>query len=76
MVEQEEIESSGPSMWQVAAHAEIPSTHWEYQMRKFGGEDGNGDAAYKGLDYVPFSATMPVSGDSDCISFIWKKKGN
>eukprot|EP00239_Pterosperma_sp_CCMP1384_P006467 CAMPEP_0197854560 /NCGR_PEP_ID=MMETSP1438-20131217/24900_1 /TAXON_ID=1461541 /ORGANISM="Pterosperma sp., Strain CCMP1384" /LENGTH=74 /DNA_ID=CAMNT_0043469337 /DNA_START=43 /DNA_END=267 /DNA_ORIENTATION=+ len=70
----EEIESTGPNMWEVASHHEIPDTQWEYQIRKHGGKDGNGDPAYKGLAYVPVSLTMPVSGERDCVDFVWKKK--
>merc|ERR1712113_1120355 len=70
----EEVESTGPSMWEVAAHHEIPETHWEYHMRKHGGPEGNGDAAYRNLAYVPVSKTMPVSGERDCCDFMWTKK--
>ncbi|KDD77155.1 hypothetical protein H632_c7p3 [Helicosporidium sp. ATCC 50920] len=52
------------------AQARIPDDAWEYQIRK-----SLNDAAYNGLDYVPYCSTMPVTEKTDDVKFIWKKKG-
>jgi hypothetical protein len=34
------------------------------------------DAAYNGLDYVPYCSTMPVQENAEeGVKFMWKKKG-
>ncbi|KAK2078184.1 hypothetical protein QBZ16_004052 [Prototheca wickerhamii] len=48
----------------------IPEDAWEYQIRK-----SLNDAAYNGLDYVPYCSTMPVQPKCDEAKFIWRKKG-
>lgn len=48
------------------AHAPIPDDAWEYHVRK-----ALNDAAYKGLDYVPYCTTMPVKPHSEHVSFMW-----
>jgi len=30
---------------------------------------------YKGLQYVPYSSTMPASSDSESFKWMWEKKG-
>lgn len=52
------------------AHARIPDDAWEYQVRK-----ALNDAAYNGLDYVPYCSTMPVQPRDDNPKWLWKKKG-
>lgn len=53
------------------AHNKIPDDAWEYQIRK-----SLNDAAYNGLDYVPYCSTMPVQDNAeDGVKFMWKKKG-
>ena len=52
------------------AHAKVPEDAWEYQIRK-----ALNDAAYNGLDYVPYSSTMPVQPKDDSPKWMWKKKG-
>jgi hypothetical protein len=53
------------------AHNKIPDDAWEYQIRK-----SLNDAAYNGLDYVPYCSTMPVQKNAeDGVKFMWKKKG-
>ncbi len=44
----------------------MPDDAWEYHTRKV-----LNDAAYKGLDYVPYSSTMPVQPKTDEPKFIW-----
>lgn len=51
-------------------HNKIPDDAWEYQIRK-----ALNDAAYNGLDYVPYCSTMPVQEKCDNPQFMWKKKG-
>lgn len=51
------------------SHARIPDDAWEYQIRK-----SLNDAAYNGLDYVPYCSTMPVQPRDDNPKWIWKKK--
>lgn len=48
------------------AHATIPDDAWEYHIRK-----SLNDAAYKGLDYVPYCTTMPLKPQSDNVKFLW-----
>lgn len=48
------------------AHNKIPDDAWEYHTRK-----ALNDAAYKGLDYVPYSSTMPVQPQTDEPKFMW-----
>ena len=50
----------------VQAHATIPDDAWEYHIRK-----SLNDAAYKGLDYVPYNTTMPLTPQSENVKFIW-----
>lgn len=54
----------------VQAHNKIPDDAWEYQIRK-----ALNDAAYNGLDYVPYCSTMPVQESCDDPKFMWRKKG-
>jgi hypothetical protein len=49
----------------------IPDDAWEYQIRK-----ALNDAAYNGLDYVPYCSTMPVQESCDEPKFMWRKKGS
>ena len=51
-------------------HATIPDDAWEYHIRK-----SLNDAAYKGLDYVPYNTTMPLTPQSDNVKFIWVSSG-
>jgi hypothetical protein len=51
------------------SHVKIPEDAWEYQIRK-----SLNDAAYNGLDFVPYSSTMPVQPRDDNPKWIWKKK--
>eukprot|EP00218_Dolichomastix_sp_CCMP3274_P015707 CAMPEP_0170142794 /NCGR_PEP_ID=MMETSP0033_2-20121228/8555_1 /TAXON_ID=195969 /ORGANISM="Dolichomastix tenuilepis, Strain CCMP3274" /LENGTH=77 /DNA_ID=CAMNT_0010379169 /DNA_START=10 /DNA_END=243 /DNA_ORIENTATION=+ len=75
-MDDDEVEAVGPNMWEVAAHHQIPDTHWEYQARK-ACNDGKGDAAYCGLDYVPVCPHMPVCQPKcDLPLFVWKKKAH
>jgi hypothetical protein len=46
--------------------AEIPDDAWEYQIRK-----ALNDAAFNGLDYVPYCSTMPVQKKCEDPKFIW-----
>ena len=48
------------------AHAKIPDDAWEYQIRK-----SLKDAAYQGLDYVPYCSTMPVPKECENPRFMW-----
>ncbi|GHP01421.1 hypothetical protein PPROV_000017700 [Pycnococcus provasolii] len=70
------LESSGPNLWAVAAHNEIPDQAWEYHARK-AANDGKGDSAYNSLEYVPCCPHMP-----NCVPvctepvFHWVKKGH
>lgn len=48
------------------AHNKIPDDAWEYQIRK-----ALNDAAYNGLDYVPYCSTMPVQEVCEDPKFIW-----
>lgn len=57
-------------IWEAAQEAQIPDDAWEYQIRK-----SLNDAAFNGLDYVPYCSTMPVQKDSENPKFIWRKKG-
>ncbi|GIL42781.1 hypothetical protein Vafri_165 [Volvox africanus] len=59
----------GPSIWESAAHAKIPSTAWEYHIRK-----QLNDAAYNHLEYVPYCSTMPVPQRCEEPKFMWKRK--
>mmetsp|Transcript_1660 Transcript_1660/g.4824 ORF Transcript_1660/g.4824 Transcript_1660/m.4824 type:complete len:81 (+) Transcript_1660:82-324(+) len=59
-----------PDVWSAAAHATIPEDAWEYHIRA-----SLKDAAYKGLDYVPYCSTMPCKPESEDVKFMWKKKG-
>ncbi|KAI8104352.1 hypothetical protein M9434_002910 [Picochlorum sp. BPE23] len=59
-----------PDIWASAAHNKIPDDAWEYQIRK-----SLNDAAYNGLDYVPYCSTMPVQEHCEDPKFMWKKKG-
>ncbi|BDA47391.1 hypothetical protein COCOBI_10-2390 [Coccomyxa sp. Obi] len=59
-----------PDIWTSAAHAKIPSDAWEYHIRK-----ALNDAAYNGLEYVPYCSTMPVQEQTANPQFMWKKKG-
>lgn len=34
------------------------------------------DAAYNGLEYVPYCSTMPVQQTCDEPKFMWRKKGS
>ena len=53
------------------AHHKIPDDAWEYQIRK-----SLNDAAYNGLDYVPYCSTMPVQENAEeGVKFMWRKKG-
>lgn len=52
------------------AHARIPDDAWDYQIRK-----ALNDAAYNGLDYVPYCSTMPVQPHDANPKWMWKKKG-
>lgn len=52
------------------AHIKIPDDAWEYQIRKT-----LNDAAYNGLDYVPYCSTMPVQPKCDDAKFIWVSLG-
>jgi hypothetical protein len=54
----------------VQAHATIPDDAWEYHIRK-----SLKDAAYKGLDYVPYNTTMPLTPQSENVRFIWVSAG-
>jgi hypothetical protein len=53
------------SFW-CQAGAKIPDDAWEYQIRK-----SLKDAAFQGLDYVPYCSTMPVPKDCDDPRFMW-----
>ena len=44
----------------------IPDDAWEYQIRK-----SLNDAAYQGLEYVPYCTTMPVKANSEDVAFMW-----
>ena len=46
----------------------IPPTHCNHRQAL-------NDAAYNGLDYVPYCSTMPVQQHDDNPKWIWKKKG-
>ena len=48
------------------AHNPIPEDAWEYQIRK-----ALNDAAYNGLQYVPYCSTMPVQEKCDEPKFMW-----
>lgn len=48
------------------AHVPIPEDAWEYQIRK-----SLNDAAYNGLQYVPYCSTMPVQNKCDDPKFMW-----
>lgn len=48
------------------AHVPIPEDAWEYQIRK-----SLNDAAYNGLQYVPYCSTMPVPEKCDEPKFMW-----
>lgn len=63
-----EVSGHGTSFVQV--HATIPDDAWEYHIRK-----SLNDAAYKGLDYVPYNTTMPLTPQSDNVKFIWVSSG-
>ncbi|KAL6777724.1 hypothetical protein ACKKBG_A15390 [Auxenochlorella protothecoides x Auxenochlorella symbiontica] len=63
-------DTQGSDIWSAAGHVKIPDDAWEYQIRKT-----LNDAAYNGLDYVPYCSTMPVQPKCDDAKFIWKKKG-
>ncbi len=52
------------------SHAKIPEDAWEYQIRK-----ALNDAAYNGLEYVPYCSTMPVQEKCEDPKFMWRKKG-
>ena len=52
------------------SHAKIPDDAWEYQIRK-----ALNDAAYNGLEYVPYCSTMPVQEKCEDPKFMWRKKG-
>jgi hypothetical protein len=58
--------SSLECVFVVQVHATIPDAAWEYHIRK-----SLNDAAYKGLDYVPYNTTMPLTPQSDNVKFIW-----
>lgn len=60
---------STPAPFSAQAHNRIPDDAWEYQIRK-----QLNDAAYQGLDYVPYCSTMPVQPREDNPKWIWKKK--
>ena len=64
-----QIRLTSPSL-HAQAHNKIPDDAWEYQIRK-----NLNDAAYNGLQYVPYCSTMPVQKVCDDARFIWKKKG-
>ncbi|KAI7835725.1 hypothetical protein COHA_010379 [Chlorella ohadii] len=64
------MDQEAPTIWTAAAHARIPDDAWEYQIRK-----SLNDAAYNGLDYVPYCSTMPVQPRDDNPKWLWKKKG-
>lgn len=49
----------------------IPDDAWEYQIRK-----ALNDAAYNGLEYVPYCSTMPVQESCEDPKFMWRKKGS
>jgi hypothetical protein len=57
-------------LYVVQVHATIPDDAWEYHIRK-----SLNDAAYKGLDYVPYNTTMPLTPQSDNVKFIWVSSG-
>lgn len=44
----------------------VPEDAWEYQIRK-----SLNDAAYNGLQYVPYCSTMPVQEKCDEPKFMW-----
>ena len=48
------------------AHVPIPDDAWEYHIRK-----ALNDAAYQGLEYVPYCTTMPVKPNSEDVAFMW-----
>lgn len=48
------------------AHNPVPDDAWEYQIRK-----SLNDAAYNGLQYVPYCSTMPVQVKCDEPKFMW-----
>lgn len=48
------------------AGAKIPDDAWEYQIRK-----SLKDAAFQGLEYVPYCSTMPVPKECDNPRFMW-----
>ena len=50
----------------VQAHNKVPDDAWEYHTRK-----ALNDAAYKGLEYVPYCSTMPVKPQTDEPKFMW-----
>ena len=52
------------------SQAKVPEDAWEYHIRK-----ALNDAAYNGLEYVPYSSLMPVPPKDDNPHWIWKKKG-
>lgn len=51
------------------AHNKVPEDAWEYHTRK-----ALKDAAYKGLDYVPYCSTMPVQPQTDEPKFMWVRR--
>ena len=55
-----------PDSIRLQAHNKIPDDAWEYQTRK-----SLNDAAYKALEYVPYSSTMPMQSKTDEPKFMW-----
>jgi hypothetical protein len=65
------VEETEPiDIWEAAEDAKIPDDAWEYQIRK-----SLNDAAFNGLNYVPYCSTMPVQKNTETPKFIWRKKG-
>ena len=59
------------AMLVVQAHHKIPEDAWEYHTRK-----ALNDAAFKELQYVPYSSTMPVQAKTDEPKFMWVSRCN
>ncbi|ACO65056.1 predicted protein [Micromonas commoda] len=75
MLDDDDEEVIGPTIWEAAAEEEIQENFWEYHCRKNRNE-GKGDAVYNNLAYLPVCNCMPVCRKG-CRNPIWmwtKKK--
>ena len=61
-----DVGSTGDRSARSQAHASIPEDAWEYHIRA-----SLKDAAYKGLDFVPYCSTMPCKPESEDVKFMW-----